>query len=472
MKKNKLEELHFENTFHQLGAHFYTSHSPHGLKNPKLVCVNQTGLELLEINPSTAQANKFLHVASGNEVLPEFRPLAQDYAGHQYGKFNPLLGDGRSLLLGQITTSENRCWDLVLKGSGKTAYSREHDGRASLRSCIHEFLISSALHGLGIPTTHSLSICVGDELVYRQGFKQTAMLLRVARSHIRFGTFENYYFQKNKNAIQKLADHVIQYIYPECKQNEKPYVELFEIIIKNTAELIANWQAYGFVHGVMNTDNFTISGESLDLMTGQFLGKYQANYVIDKLIDEHGMFAFDQQPIVGLWNCNALARCFSYFLERDQIIATLSIYEPYYQKRYYEKMRSKIGICEEGIKTEDEKLIDDYCLILEKEKLDYSKSFIALEEYENNKIPDYFLTGKVDMDLIKSWFERYSNRLDLQNINRSERILKMKKVNPIYILHKEELEKIIVACEQGDYTSLLSTVKKCQQPFISMNYDQ
>jgi uncharacterized protein YdiU (UPF0061 family) len=252
-------------------------------------------------------------------------PLSTAYAGHQFGKFNPLLGDGRAHLLGEVSTSQG-LQEIYLKGSGKTPYARQADGRASLEECLHEYEISEKLAALGIPVTRCLSIIQGDDLVYRHGFKPAAILTRIAPTHIRFGTFELHYFKKDISALQTLADYIIQHYYPNSLLKTQPYADFFQQVIYKTAKLIAHWQKIGFVHGMMNTDNQSIIGVTLDLGNASFIESLDPLF-ISSSIDEKGRYAFGQQPIIGLWNCNILGRALSPLILGNDIRQALSQYE-------------------------------------------------------------------------------------------------------------------------------------------------
>jgi uncharacterized protein YdiU (UPF0061 family) len=257
--------------------------------------------------------------------------LAQDYAGHQFGHFNPFLGDGRALLLGEVETPTG-ILDIYLKGAGKTPYSRTADGRAGLRECLHEFHTTEQLAALGVPTARCLCVVSGSQPVYRGGFEPAAILTRIAPSHVRFGTFENYFFQKNPAALRQLTEHVITCHYADCVASGD-YAGFFREVVLRTARLIAHWQAVGFVHGVMNTDNQSILGLTLDVGLGTFTPERDPAYVCHP-DDEHGRYAFGQQPVVGLWNCNVLARALSPLITAADLRAALQEYEPEHLRHY------------------------------------------------------------------------------------------------------------------------------------------
>lgn len=318
-----LSDLIFHNRFHTLGAHFYSECQPQGLENPTLVCSSADVMQCVGLHPDETTTDLFLQVFSGNALLPGMQPLAQDYAGHQFGNFNPFLGDGRALLLGEVA-SPNGILDLYLKGAGRTPYARTADGRAGLRECLHEFHTTEQLAVLHVPTARCLCVISGSQQVYRSGFEPSAMLTRVAPSHIRFGTFENYYFQRNTAALQQLADHVITHHFPACNlSGAARYADFFREVVLKTAQLIAHWQAVGFEHGVMNTDNQSILGITLDVGSGSFTPS-AANE----------RYTFAQQPVIGLWNCNVLARALSPLISAADLRSGLQAYEPEYLRHY------------------------------------------------------------------------------------------------------------------------------------------
>lgn len=316
----------------QLGSKFYTPTQAQALSNPKLVVYSSEVLQLLQLKPAEVKTELFLQVFSGKQTLTGSESVAHIYAGHQLGKFNPLLGDGRALLLGEIETQQGHT-DIYLKGSGKTPYSRHADGRASLSECLHEYQISEQLAALNIPTTRSLCVLQGSELVYRHSFEPAGILVRIAPSHIRFGSFEYHYFRRDYQALQELADFVMQHYYPECLLATQPYAALFQIVVERTAKLIAQWQAIGFVHGMMNTDNQSILGITLDLGLSTFNPSYDPKFKTN-LTDEQGRYAFGQQPLMGLWNCNILARALSPLIEIKNLQQTLSDYELIFSNWY------------------------------------------------------------------------------------------------------------------------------------------
>ncbi len=330
--QKSLSDLVFSNRFYSLGADFFTSSTPQGLIEPYFICTNPVLAEQLGLDSNFFSSAEALKICSGNLLLKGMQPLAQAYAGHQLGKFNPFLGDGRSILLGGIETTKDYL-EWQLKGAGKTAYARHADGLAGLNEALHEYNMSAQLAALGIPTVQCLALSAGKNLVYRQGFQPAAILTRLAPSFIRFGHFELYYFERKYLALQQLSDFVIEHYYPDCLNQSKPYAAFFQAVVERTAQLIAHWQSVGFVHGMMNTDNQSILGISLDLGESAFNPERKPNFVSSSA-DEKGRYAFAEQPVVGLWNCNILARALSPLIETADLKAALASYEPSYLASY------------------------------------------------------------------------------------------------------------------------------------------
>jgi uncharacterized protein YdiU (UPF0061 family) len=334
--KVHLHELKIVNRFHSLGPQFYREQPPQGLPEPELIRADHEVAALLGLAATELNCETFLQVFSGNRVLPGSRPLAQDYAGHQFGRFNPFLGDGRSLLLGGVDSAAGH-WEITLKGAGRTPYARDLDGRASLSECLHEFDCSQRLAQLGIPTARAVCVIAGNMQVYRRGFERAAVLGRLAPSHVRFGTFENYYFQRDFEALQRLADHLIEDHFAECDGlGVGRYARFLRVVVRRSARLVAHWQAAGFTHGMMNTDNQSILGITLDLDASTFTPERDSEFVASS-VDEHGRYAFGRQPLVGLWNCNVLARALSPLIPDAHLRSALRAYEPEYL-RHYEKL--------------------------------------------------------------------------------------------------------------------------------------
>ncbi|KAA6183400.1 hypothetical protein F2Q65_15710 [Thiohalocapsa marina] len=314
------------------GPRFRAEVSPRPLSRPELMRLDPEAAASIGLQSADCASEAFLQLFSGQTLPAGCRPLAMEYAGHQFGRFNPFLGDGRVLLLGQVRTAQGSL-EISLKGAGRTPYAREADGRAGLEECLHEFDMSRRLAGFGIPVARCLCVIAGDEMVYRQGFQRAAILVRLAPSHVRFGSFEALYFQRDVEALRRLADGLIRHHYRYVPDGDMPdehrYAALFRAMVIDTARLIARWQAAGFVHGMMNTDNQSALGLTLDLGAAAFTDARDDAFVASPL-DERGRYAFGRQPVIGLWNCNVLARALSPIIPADALRDALRAYEPAY----------------------------------------------------------------------------------------------------------------------------------------------
>jgi len=294
--RTSFNNLTFTNSFGSLGDTFSTRVTPTPFTTPaRLVHFNSSAATLLDLDPASQHDPAVAAIFSGKRPLPGADPLAMLYAGHQFGHYVPQLGDGRAIMLGEVTNQRGEKWEIQLKGSGLTPYSRDGDGRAVLRSSVREYLCSEAMHGLGIPTTRALCLVDSNDEVYREQIESGAMLTRLAPSHIRFGSFEVFFYRNQHAPLQALADFVIQHHYPELQDEPQPYTALLQTVIERTARLLAQWQAVGFAHGVMNTDNMSILGLTLDYGPYGFMEGYNPGFICNHS-DYQGRYAFDQQP--------------------------------------------------------------------------------------------------------------------------------------------------------------------------------
>ncbi len=297
----KLENFDWNHSFFELGPDFFQAKTPDPVAAPYLIDGNPEAATLIGLDPAEFERREFVEYFSGNRPLPGAQPLAMDYSGHQFGMYNPRLGDGRGLLLGAIQNSSPHTWDIYLKGCGPTRFARGFDGRATLRASIREYLGGEAVHGLGIPTTRSLAIIGIGELVFRETPQPGALLVRLSDTHVRFGNFENFHYTNRPEAVTQLADYVIQQHYPELKNEANKYQLLFRSVIHKTAALIAQWQAVGFIHGVMNTDNMTLTGATFDYGPFGFMDRFNPDFTPNHT-DGHGRYAFGRQAEIGHWN--------------------------------------------------------------------------------------------------------------------------------------------------------------------------
>ncbi len=454
---------HTDNHFLALGDDFYSRVRPQYLSNTHLIHANQDLALALGLDEKLVQSSDFVRAFSGLESPENFTPLAMAYAGHQFGTYNPQLGDGRGLLLAQIRDSNHRSWDIHLKGAGRTPYSRLGDGRAVLRSSIREYLGSEALYHLGIPTTRALALFGSNTPVQRETEENAALLVRVAQSHVRFGSFEWFHYTSRPELVKVLADYVIDLHHTDLPQDDSRYGLFLERVVKQTAELISHWQSVGFTHGVMNTDNMSIIGDTFDYGPYGFMDDYQPSFVCNHS-DTEGRYAFDQQPGVGLWNLNALAHALSSLISTEDINSALSTYEPHIRECFATKMRAKLGLVEQA--SEDVVLATQWLSLLEKSSADYTLSFRRLCDFQNGQnslnpqpLRDHFL----DREAFDQWAIKYQQRLAQESRPDAERRQSMQTHNPKFILRNYLAQRAVAQAEQDDYSEvdrLMSILKK------------
>lgn len=451
--------MQFVNRFHNLGSQFYSSLNPHGLPDPKLIsfspaCANDFGLDQL-----TSNSDNLVALSAGNALLEGMKPLAAVYSGHQFGGYNPQLGDGRALLLGELETAQGHC-ELQLKGAGPTPYSRGSDGRAVLRSSIREYLCSEAMHALGISTTRALSLVHSPLSVYRETPETAACVMRVAPSFVRFGNFEYFHYNNKPEAVRALADHVLHCHLPELATASDCYAQLLRHTLKQTAITVANWQAVGFAHGVMNTDNMSILGLTIDYGPFGFLDDYDPNHICNHS-DHQGRYAFKQQASIALWNLNALGNAFTTLVDTSEIIAILKEFESLYADHYNAVMRKKLGL--QSHHENDTELVSSLLTLLQKEQSDYTNTFRLLSETELSS--DSFIDNFVDRDAAKAWFNNYQQRFAQEKTSEVERISAMKACNPKYILRNYLAQNAINLAELGDYSEVNRLLTILSTPF-------
>ncbi|AJJ09685.1 hypothetical protein CH64_729 [Yersinia rohdei] len=453
--------LQFNNSYEQQLSGFYTPLQPTPLQGARLLYHSEPLAQELELDASWFSAPKSA-VWAGERVLPGMKPLAQVYSGHQFGMWAGQLGDGRGILLGEQQLSDGRSMDWHLKGAGLTPYSRMGDGRAVLRSVIREFLASEALHHLGIPTSRALTIVTSDHPVYREQAERGAMLLRVAESHVRFGHFEHFYYRQQPAQVKQLADYVIARHWPQWAGQEDGYLLWFTDVVKRTARLMAHWQTVGFAHGVMNTDNMSILGITMDYGPFGFLDDYDPGYICNHS-DHQGRYAFDNQPAVALWNLHRLGQALSDLLSAEQLQQGLAAYEPELMAAYGQQMRAKLGFSQSD--SQDNDVLTGFLSLMIKEKRDYTRSFRLLSEVEMQSSHSALRDDFIDRAAFDSWYRRYRARLQQESIDDAERQQLMKAVNPHYILRNYLAQLAIDSAEKDDIQPLQRLHQALQQPF-------
>ncbi|WCN39558.1 protein adenylyltransferase SelO [Aneurinibacillus uraniidurans] len=451
-----------DNSYARLPKSFFTRLNPTPVRSPKLMVLNDSLAASLGLNAQALQSEDGVEVLAGNRIPEGALPLAQAYAGHQFGHFT-MLGDGRAVLLSEQITPLGERFDIQLKGSGRTPYSRGGDGRAALGPMLREYIISEAMHALGIPTTRSLAVVTTGESVIRETDLPGAVLTRVAASHLRVGTFQYAANWGTDEELRVLADYTLQRHYPDVEVDEHRYLSLLQEVIKRQAGLIAKWQLVGFIHGVMNTDNMTISGETIDYGPCAFMDAYDPATVFSS-IDRHGRYAYGNQPHIGVWNLARFAETLLPLLHADQDEAiklaedALSNFAELYQRNWLSGMRAKLGIFNE--ETQDESLIEDLLSMMQKYRADYTNTFRALTF---DKLEDAVLFGTPEF---VQWHEKWQARLGRQEESKASSHELMRNSNPALIPRNHRVEAALeAAVKQGDYSVMERLLAVLSNPY-------
>ncbi len=455
-------KLRFDNSYARLPEEFYQRVAPTGFAKPHLVSWNPSVARLLDLELDGENRAALLSVLAGNEVPPGSEPLAAVYAGHQFGQLVPQLGDGRAILLGEVVTGGGERWDLQLKGAGQTRYSRFGDGRAVLRSTIREYLCSEAMHGLGIPTTRALCIIGSDEPVVRERIETGAMLARVAPSHVRFGTFEYFYYNHRHDLLPVLADYVIDQHFRDVAGQPDRYARMFERVVKTTATLLANWQAAGFAHGVMNSDNMSILGLTLDYGPYGFVEDFNPGYICNHT-DVNGRYAFARQPGVGLFNLNCLANALLPLVDAETLKGVLMTYEALFTDQYYALMGAKLGIPVSD--AQGRGFTDQLLELLYRNEVDYSIFFRELADVGSDDSAPPIDRLFADQAGFYSWLRDYQHRCTESGVEDASRKLAMNRVNPRYVLRNYLAQTAIELAEQGDFSEVDRLLELLADPY-------
>lgn len=451
----KLENLTLQTPYLDLDPIFYHEVAPTGLKNPTLVSYNPEAAPLLGLNPQTLSAAELEALLNGSLTLNGSRPYAMCYAGHQFGHYVPRLGDGRAINLGWVNG-----WNLQLKGSGQTLYSRQGDGRAVLRSSIREYLMSEAMHALGIPTSRALAIISSDENVAREKWERGSIVLRLSPSWIRFGSFEYFFHTHRFRELESLADFLLRESFPEFLDQEEPYRKMFREIVKRTAELMAHWQSVGFNHGVMNTDNMSATGLTIDYGPYAFLDTFESGYICNHT-DHEGRYSYDNQPRIGYWNLTRLAHALSPLVTAEKLEKELEEYGGYFTEKLMDLLRQKLGL--DTVLDHDSDLLKSLFSVLENGRVDMTPFFRALSRYDGDKAPLLSLT--LAPNQLNEWLMRYDERLERNTASSTERHEKMIRTNPKYVLKNYILQEAIDLAENGDFTLVNTLLEIAHNPY-------
>jgi serine/tyrosine/threonine adenylyltransferase len=446
-----------------LPADLHQRIAPTPLPDPVLAAWNPRVALDLGLPATLDEARPFTELLAGNAVPAETTPLATGYAGHQFGTWVPELGDGRAILLGDLVAPHHQPWELQLKGSGRTRWSRMGDGRAVLRSTVREFLASAAMEGLGVPTTRALAIVTSPEPVYREREETAAVLTRLAPSLARFGHVEWLASRGDEATLRTLVDHVIDHHYPSllARPLAERHAAWLEAVVTRTARLMAQWTAVGFAHGVMNTDNFSLLGLTLDYGPFGWMERYEPGFICNHT-DHGGRYAFDQQPRVGLWNCVRLAEALHALVDETTAIATLERYRATYEETIAAAMHAKLGLATQHL--DDIELVAEWFALLERTGADFTRAFRALSAWVPGDV-DALRTEIPDHAGLDAWLVRYADRIAHEPRGHAERHAAMRAVNPAYVLRNWVAQEVIVAAEGGDFTPLATLLDVLARPF-------
>ena len=455
--------MKLSNSYIGLPEEFYQVVNPTPVRNPKTLIFNEDLADSLDIKLKDEEVSNFF---SGNDLPEDSVPIALNYAGHQFGNFVQQLGDGRAVLLGEINAKDGT-YDLQLKGSGKTMFSRQGDGRSALGPVIREYILSEAMYYLGVPTSRALAAIATGEHVARETFEPGGVLTRIAKSHLRVGTFEYFASRQQLNDVKMLADFAIQRHYPEIRETEKHYLELLKKVASNQSKLVSKWMSIGFIHGVMNTDNFTISGETIDYGPCAFLDEYHPGKVFSS-IDQNGRYAFGNQPSIASWNLASLAGCLIAFIDKDSDKANelatevLENFSKETNQRILDLMCEKIGL--NGGKKENETLLRNLLKIMMDNEADYTITFRNLSKvlFEDS---DEFFNQFSEKKEINAWLNNWKQALKNEYKDLSKLTDRLNRINPVYIPRNHQVQLAIDLAYENDFSKMLEMIEVFKNPF-------
>ena len=455
--------MKLSNSYIGLPEEFYQVVNPTPVRNPKTLIFNEDLADSLDIKLKDEEVSNFF---SGNGLPEDSVPIALNYAGHQFGNFVQQLGDGRAVLLGEINAKDGT-YDLQLKGSGKTMFSRQGDGRSALGPVIREYILSEAMYYLGIPTSRALAAIATGEHVARETFEPGGVLTRIAKSHLRVGTFEYFASRQQLNDVKMLADFAIQRHYPEIRETEKHYLELLKRVASNQSKLVSKWMSIGFIHGVMNTDNFTISGETIDYGPCAFLDEYHPGKVFSS-IDQNGRYAFGNQPSIASWNLASLAGCLIAFIDKDSDKANelatevLDNFSKETNQRILDLMCEKIGL--NGGKKENQTLLRNLLKIMMDNEADYTITFRNLSKvlFEDS---DEFFNQFSEKKEINAWLNNWKQALKNEHKDLYKLTDRLNRINPVYIPRNHQVQLAIDLAYENDFSKMLEMIEVFKNPF-------
>ncbi|MDQ8182837.1 YdiU family protein [Pelagicoccus sp. SDUM812005] len=458
-------KIPFDNTYSQLPEQFYQRQDPVPVENPELIRVNRSLAEELGIDADWLESSEGLAVLAGNAVAEGSEPLAQAYAGHQFGHFVPQLGDGRAILLGEVVSRSGRRFDLQLKGSGRTAFSRAGDGRSALGPVIREYIVSEAMAALGVPTTRALAAVATGERVFRQeGDVAGGVFTRVASSHVRVGTFQYFQARGEVESIRRLADYVIERHYPEALQAKERYLALLKGAFGRQADLVTHWMSLGFIHGVMNTDNMAVSGETIDFGPCAFMEAFHPECVFSS-IDRNARYAWGNQGNIALWNLSRLAEALLPLIADEpaeageKAEAALAEFPDLFRGHYLRRLRAKLGLV--GDVSDD--MIQQTLQLLAAQEVDFTLFFRRLTQVAKGGDRDPLASLFSDAAAFEDWFAKWSA------VERSEsELVAMQSANPVLIPRNHRVEQAIQAAYAGDYSVFERLLAAYAQPYAEV----
>ena len=452
----RVNELEFQNKYLDLDDEFYDLSKATPLDEPYLISFNPKVAKLIDLDKTSGNDALFVELLNGTFVPKTAKTYAMCYAGHQFGNYAVRLGDGRAINFGSI-----KGWNLQTKGSGETFYSRSADGRSALPSSIREYLMSEAMHHLGVPTTRALGIIGSKTKLLRNGIEYGAIVMRMSPSWVRFGTFQYFAYFKKHEELKALADYVIAESYPHLKELEDKYFKLYSEVVNATAKLIASWQGLGFCHGVMNTDNMSIAGLTIDYGPFSMLDDFDFGFVCNST-DKAGRYSYAEQPNISYWNLTKLAVAFVPLVEKKRMERKLEEYgESIYPNAYLKVMRKKLGL-ELELDT-DANLIEELICTLQDAQIDHTNFFRTLSHYDGEMMPLFELA--MNPVVIESWLKLYDKRLLKESLTHVERQEQMLKTNPKYVLKNYMLQEAIDLAKRGDFSRVETLLYVAEHPF-------
>ncbi len=454
---------HFDNTYSKLSNTFKENIKPTPVHDPELVILNEELASSLNLDFSKTDKKKLAEIFSGNSIPEETNTIAQAYAGHQFGHFT-MLGDGRAVLLGEHLVNNDNRFDIQFKGSGRTSFSRGGDGRAALGPMLREYIISEAIHSLNIPTTRSLAVVKTGEKVVRENLLQGAILTRVASSHLRVGTFQYIAATQNIENLNTLVDYTINRHYPEIKTSNSKGLDLLNLVMEKQCQLVINWMRVGFIHGVMNTDNMAISGETIDYGPCAFMDHYDPKTVFSS-IDKFGRYAFSNQPPITKWNLARFAECLIPLIDKNEDTAIklatdlIDNFQNIYEDKWLNMIRDKLGLF--GEEKNDKKLINDLFNWMEKNKADYTNTFCHLMGINSDEVYK-------NVEFV-NWKNEWKKRSELNNSTKEKQIKLMKSNNPIVIPRNHKVEEALAEADKGSLDKMKKLLAILKNPYENQN---